>query len=212
MQKISQSLGEHLQPVTLYMDEIEQIVNAFREISPDVSVSTNDYLLTDFKQLSEFKKEYLTDVNIKVREPYIDLSLEHHQIFLYAAKDDLISRGLYEKVKAILRKNKRPFFKILQNFGIITGISLYLILYGLSRQSWQTVSVAAVSLLVSIAIGWYAYQDRFKKFSIIIPKYKVEVPSFWKRNSDALVLALFSAVFGGIVTLILVKAFNITPP
>jgi hypothetical protein len=214
MQKITQYLGEHLKPVKLYLDDTEQIIEIFRQDSLEVSISTKDYVLNDFKELSDLKKDFITDVFIRVKEPYISLSLEHHQIWLYAEKDNAISRGLFEKVKQLLSKRKRPLAQFLQSSlltGLFAGTSIPLLTMGLAKTNSMLIFVSAIIFILALASGWYSYHDHFERYSIIIPKYKIEAPSFWKRNSDALVLAIFSAIAGGIITLILAKFFNFMP-
>lgn len=214
MQKIVQSLGEHLKPVWLYLDDVEQIVEIFRQVSSDVSISTKEFALSDLKQLTELKKEFITDLHIQIREPYVSLSLESNRIWLYAQKDEAVSRGLFEQVKQVLSKNKRSFDQLLQNsalLGLFMGSSFPLLAIGIRESTSWLIFLSVIMIMVSILWGWYGYQDRFKRYSIVIPKYRIETPSFWKRNSDAFLLSIFSAIIGGIITLILVKVFGVSP-
>ena len=119
MEKLIKSFGESQKPVTLYMDDIEKIIEIFEQVSKEVEISTTDYVIHDVNQLSELKQEFLTELDISIIEPHIALHLKPDSTWLYMNKDDLLSRGIFEKIKQILLKNKRPFSWLLQSFVIL---------------------------------------------------------------------------------------------
>ena len=116
MEKLIKPFGESQKPVILYMDDIDKIVEIIGQASQKVEISTEDYVIQDLKQLSELKHEFLNELNISIREPYVSLNMKPDIIFLYIGKDDLLSRGLFENIKKILLQNRRPFSWLLQNY------------------------------------------------------------------------------------------------
>jgi len=58
---------------------------------------------------------------------------------------------------------------------------------------------------------WLGFQSRFRKYSIIVPKYRIDAPNFWKRNSDKIVLAVICTVFGSLLAL-LIKSLTTKRP
>lgn len=214
MKKIAQSLGEHFRPVKLYLDDIEKIIETLSQVSSKVSISTEDYALDDAQQLASLKQEQITYLHISLHEPYISLELKPSNIWLFAAEDEPISRGLFEKIKQILLKRERKFARIVHNgslMGLLIGASLVLLVWGIAVSNILIIFVSIAWLILSVAFTWYGYQDQFKKYSIIIPKYEINAPSFWKRNSDKILLMILSAIFGGLVSLVLLKVFGKAP-
>jgi hypothetical protein len=53
MKKVTDSIGERLQPVKLYLDDIDNLFQILSEVSSDVKIETNGY---QFQNVSELKK------------------------------------------------------------------------------------------------------------------------------------------------------------
>jgi len=209
MQKLTKSLSEHLPPVKLFLDDLEQIVEILQEVSKKVKISTNDYAFEDLKELVNKKYESINKLHISISDPYVSLDLESYGISLYIEKDEPISRGLFEKIKQILIQRKRPFGWLLTNWylaGIFAGISIPLLIIGIEKNISSFIILGIIPFGCIAAI-WtvYGLRNQSKSNSIIIPKYKNEAPSFIKRNSDKIILIIFSALAGGIITFLVEK-------
>ena len=50
MERKIRSHGEHLKQVLLYREDIEQIVELLREVSPNVELSTDEHKSSDVKE------------------------------------------------------------------------------------------------------------------------------------------------------------------
>ncbi len=208
MQKLTKSHGEHLRPVTLYLEDLEHIVDVLSEVSDKVSISTGDYALEDLKQLTELKRESINELSLSIKEPYVSLDLMPNSIWLYISKDDAVSRGAFEKIKQVLLQSRRPFTGLLHESsftGLLSAVGFYPLIYGIVRGNWLFITVGIALIAMGIIWFWYGFQDKFKRFSVIIPRYKSQAPSFFKRNSDAILLSIISAIAGGLITLAIVK-------
>ncbi len=211
MEKIIRPLSENLKPATLYLDDIENIIDTLRTVSSEVIISTREYLLKDLQELRELKKEQLTHLEIEIHEPYVSISFEPHRIWLYIAKDEPISRGLFEKVKEIVSRRERKIARITHSSwlsGILIGTFFPLLSLGIDKASYWIIFTSIVLFIIAILISWYGFQDRFNKYSVIVLKNKNELPSFWKRNSDKIVLMILSAIIGSFITQAFSKIFG----
>lgn len=194
MQKLTKSHGELLKPVKLYLNDLERIVELLQEVATDVDISTDEYTLTDLNQLSELKKEHLTFLELEVSDPYISFNLEPHQVWLFIGRDDMVSRGTFEKIKQVLVQRKRPLAWLLHSSvtsGLFTGLALGVLVTGVSIGNSIIAVLSTLALFLGVWWMWYGHKDRFKRYSIIIPKYRVDEPSFLKKTLMTLSLLSF---------------------
>ncbi|MBI4447236.1 MAG: hypothetical protein HY645_15195 [Acidobacteria bacterium] len=206
MQKLTKSRGEHLKPVKLFLDDIERIVATLREVSSEVEITTDEYVLADLSQLSDLKHECLTTLKLLNRNPYLAVDLEPSRVWLYIAEDTPTARGLYEKVRSILVQQRRPFasaliswwFPLMISAGMVTAF-----LIGTIQSNPLAVGLGLVLFGFALWGMWYSHRVVTGRYSIIIPKRRRESPSFLKRNADRIILAMISAIAGGIITSLL---------
>jgi len=117
-------------------------------------------------------------------------------------------------VKAKLNQRKRPFSWLLQGsyFWVIAlGVGLVSLTSGLFTTNYFFIGFGSIFLIVGIIWAWLGWQSQFKKYSIIIPKHKIDEPTFLKRNADSIVLAIVSAIIGGIITFLFTKLTGLLP-
>ncbi|OGW51895.1 MAG: hypothetical protein A2Y81_06770 [Nitrospirae bacterium RBG_13_43_8] len=149
------------------------------------------------------RKELLHDIRITGRHPYISVEMEPNQIWLYISEDTPESRGLFEKIKAVLLRWRRRFTWLLHNSflnGIASTLTMVGAVLGFRVQSrFLSVLIIALSL---VCIFWavYGFQDRTKRYTVIVSKHRIETPGFVKRNRDSILLAIISALIGALLT------------
>jgi len=209
MKKKSQSHGEHLRPVKLYLEDVEEIARYMLEASEELKIASHGFELDEVSELSQIKRKYLTDVSLSIRDPYVSLQMSPNGIWLYIMSDDPTSRGVFEKIKALMNKRKRRFARILHNTyisGGVTGIGLVILLQAI-RDNQPVLLISAVAVIL-IGVVWsiYGFNDQFKRFSIIVPAYRTERPGFIERNLDRIAIAVISAIIGAIATVLLTQA------
>jgi len=216
MERKIQEHSEPLKQVLLYRDDIEQIVELLREVSSDVELSTDEHKFNDVKEWAELKRDYFTNMHLKTRNPYVSLDLSKQSVHLYIAEDTPQSRGAFEKIKRFLMDRKPPGQKLLNLWmpPLVLNLPLYAFLFlpgPLRGRDWTTISVTGILMLGCVWWYWLGFQSRFRKYSIIVPKYRIDAPNFWKRNSDKIVLAVICTVFGSLLTL-LIKSLTTKGP
>jgi len=93
-------------------------------------------------------------------------------------------------------------------FNIINCVCAYSLFAGISALTHGLrlkAAIAGVWLIATLYLSSVSWKIHFHKYSIIIPKQRNEMPGFWTRNSDKVILALFSAIVGGVIALLVKK-------
>lgn len=213
MQKRAKSHGKHIQPVRLYLDDVETIYEILREVAERVRIINDEHVLDKPDQLLELKKDCLTYLEISSSEPYISVDLKPSSCWLYIANDESTSRGVFEKTKQLLERRKPlfwfiytlPFNALLSvSAGICLG-SLVLPTTGLTDMSQSVVALNVAGALVAVLWGLYNFHVKFNKHSVVFLTHRSSTQSFLKRNRDQIILALTSAILGGVVTFFISK-------
>jgi len=211
MKKVPQSHGEQLKPVKIYFDDLKEIIDILKTTCKQIKIQTEEYLLDDLNELSALKKEILHSLTITGLNPYICLDMTPYRISLYINEDSPESRGLFEKIKEILVRRRRRLASLLHN-PILQGISLPITIWGLynalKMKSPFLIFLTGVSFLLCIFWWIYGNKDRTQRYTIIIPKYRIESPGFLKRNKDSIIVGIISALTGALITYILTYFFK----
>ncbi|MGA2504299.1 MAG: hypothetical protein ABSG01_09440 [Anaerolineales bacterium] len=212
MEKLLKDVSASFEPSVLYLDDIEHIIEIFKEASDKVNISTADYAIEDLNQLSKLKYESLNELNISIDNPHLSLHLKPDYLMLFTSKNDLLSIGLFEKIKAFLLKKRRPFIWLINNFvlwSIFSFIGLYSFTGSLQNHYWIGATLSSILIIILGFWIWYYFRVQFKIHSVIILKNRIQAPSFWKRNSDKIWLIIMSALAGGIITFLIEKATRV---
>lgn len=206
MKRKSKSIGEQLPPVLLFFEDIEKIIEILGgNDSKNIEIHTEDYIIYDIKDLKSLDSIVLNSLTIRDVEQSISLEISPSRVWLFALNETNESRGIYEKLRQLLKSRKRKFLKPI--YGVFTG-SLIL---GTSSSYFYfdnlNLSIAIVIALVHFILGiiWgYKSQTYLNKYSNkIFLKYSNEMPSFWKRKRDDIFVAIFAAIAGSLITLLI---------
>jgi hypothetical protein len=203
VEKIRRHIGEYLKPVKLYFDDIEELVDIFHNAGADIQIEADDYKIASPEEILSIKKPYFTDLKIRQCNISVSVDFSSNGIWLFAAEDTPVQRGLFEQTKSILRKKRRllaPFFQSSILSGLFLGASSWFIigssLITMSR-AWQ-LFIGVSMIFIGALWMWFGHLSRFRRFSIIVPFRKSDRPNFWIRNRDQIILALISAALGAI--------------
>ena len=213
MQQKNKSYSLDLDPVVLYIDDLEQIVSYFDESSIDVDISTDEYVLDNIQELENISTEILTSMTIKSSSPYISLKLYDNSLQVYISNDDAISRGILEKIKQLLISRRRRTFFIYKTwfhsiYGAFGTLSWLIIITGLAKDNIPAILFGIIfAVIIYLMLKW-SKKISFKKYCTIYLKKRIDTPSFWKRNRDQITIAIIAALTGGLVTLLLTWILN----
>lgn len=200
MKKIVHSRTEYFKPVVLYLDDLDKILEIIKEVCKKIIIKTSEYEIENLNELKKLNKESLDYLMIRAEEPWLILEIDFSKLYLYIDEDDAISRGIFEKVKQILKNRKRKFSwlkeKLFQvpllfifSFGLVVGIS---------RKNIVLILIGVLFLVLLVMhLSW-----DIKACNIIHLKRKTESKSFWKRKKDEIIIAIISAIIGSVFTIL----------
>ena len=216
MKKIQRHLGEHLKPVKLYYDDVIEIIEILKEGGGEIEIEADDYMLDSPDEILSIEKPFFTKLEIRHLNPRVSIDFESNQIWLYAEEDTPVQRGLYDKVKSLLKEKQRTFATIFQSSicsGVYTGASSWF-LFGIPFNETNKIGSIFIGLLMlCTGILWMVlgHKSQFNYFSIIVPSKKKESPNYWQRNKDQIFVAFIAAALGIIGTIVVTKFFSPTP-
>lgn len=214
MKKITESLGEQLQPVKLYLDDIDSLFQILSEVSTEVKIETSEHQFQNTSDLKKLDKESIHVFKLYCHNPYISLDINKRStIWLFTDKDLPAQRGTFEKLKKKLIQKKRYsvptiIYPIL--FILILNAFFYLVLSYIEKPLEHFLILGLAVLIISYLIGYLTYQIYLNKRSIIFLDKKIDSPNFWKRNKDRIIIAVSSSIVGAIagalITFLLVQS------
>jgi hypothetical protein len=204
-----------LKPVRLYLEDVEALHAVLEEVSDGPpKIETAEYELATPAELQQLRVDTLYEltmrsvpsVGMSPDSPYVSAAFERNGASLYAAADDVLSRGAVDRMREIVAPRQRRFVQVTASSAVIgaaAGISFSGAFFAAAYAVWWGLALALGGLAFSIL--WWRWMERpsFREYSQILPRYRREAPSFVKRNRDALVLVAVSAAVTAASTVIL---------
>jgi hypothetical protein len=213
MERNIQSHGEHLGQVLLYREDIEHIVGLLKEVSANVELSNREHKFKDVEEWASLKREYFTNMTLAGHNPYVSLDMKENSVWLYIAEDTAQSRGAFEKIGQLLKNRKRPGHWLLYPWmaPIVLNVCCFAFYVGVWHKYWTFACISATLVLGCNGWLWLMWRSRMHRYCVIIPKYRVDAPNFWRRNEDRIIIAIISVAVGSLVTL-LIKSLTAKAP
>lgn len=206
----------YYQPTKFFLEDLERIYSIISEITESINIRNDDF---EFENLQDLQKINTADVsNLKIVGnknglPQFILFIYSKLIYISAESDEPALLGGIEKVKEIIKTRKRPILLSNTNVIVISIIGLILtsIAGVLLALSVNTVLLIRLLIAASLILDLYAFSQLFFGKNQIILKYSKESPSFWRRNSDKIFVAIIASVCTVILGYIITIVFTPTP-
>jgi hypothetical protein len=184
-------------PVWLWRDDIAKIVETMREVSPELTLQSDAFMLDEVDDLRDLEENSIDTFRATSVDSRIRLSLGPKEAFISADEPDLATRGMLEEVYKIAKSQDRPGFR---KKAFIAGASFWflgfmalLLKYG-HGQSYA-LSFFAFAGILGLPI-WFQIQSSPRRKAILGSRTRTEAPLWLTRNRDALVTnAIISAAF-----------------
>lgn len=203
MKKVSGPRSEHIENVSLYLDDLDRIEECFSEIAEDLTISIAGYELETIAELRSLELQELHAIEYQSYTPYIRFSLYPYGAKIYISDDTPALRGTFEKIKAIVkvREQDKAGFKrsaLILNFLFGSSLGLGILLGAMGVMSEAIFFFIGAFLFIMLA-GHFE-RKTFKDKSTIHLRDFGKSPSFWEVNKDRILLIIITASITAIIT------------
>jgi hypothetical protein len=212
MKKLIRSYSVHPKPVRLYLDDLEEIVNIMKESCEQVDIEVGEYHLDSVDELPKMSQEVFHQMEISSPDPYFSLDLDPSGIRLVIARDTPSSRGILEKVNAVLVRRGRWFAPLLNTPMFVVALAMLFVLifvpllFGFSPGP-------SITYQVLLNVAWfgvflYVAYNCVKNFTTIVARRRIESPAFFKRNADKIIVGVVTSIITTLAYTIIANAFK----
>lgn len=197
MKKLDKPQSKEYGPLIIWAADFTEI---FSELE---SCSNIEFIAADvkFDSVEEFIKESRggnpAEVKITAHDPYLSVELYQRWARLYVSSSELKPSGLFLKIDAILSRCERKPKFFFQYFWVVGSTwAIPIIFYFPLLKPYDYLGLWVTMLTFS----WLMYVGfiHLWRFSVIRPMYREDRPSFFRRNIDAIVIAVISAMLGAV--------------
>lgn len=198
MQKLDRPQTKDYGPLIMWASDLEYL---FAELNNCTGIEfvADDVKFESVDEFVEFSKgRNPSSVEITAGEPYLSIELYQRWARIYVSSSDLLASGLFLKIDSILsRCERKPRFFYQYAWVIGSVIVIPNIFYLPPLKSYDYLNLWASVF----AFSWMLYVAfiHLWRFSIVRPMHREESPGFFRRNIDAIVVAVIAALFGAIV-------------
>jgi hypothetical protein len=216
MKKVRKPIRKELPPVKLYLDDLESICAILKQKAKSIDITTEDYEVKDIKQLKNLETKKLHYLSIECSDPYITIEFDEMWARIYFAEDSTYNRGLLSQIEDVLNKRKVFLGRFLAGSwapalcGMLTSGSFFATIIMFARQlmsyAWLCLALTLLFTLFTI----FVFRLGLKSYSTIILLERKEKVSFWKRNSDQILVAIIAAIIGSLITIAALLIFNLS--
>ena len=201
VKRLQKHLDLDFPPVKLYLDDLEDIVNTFREVCKGASITTDEYAVENVSELSNVGR--VKEITLSSNDASMALfSVRKRHVSLSSWRDTTEIRAAFSRISDLLESRRRwgrfsflrssPFYWA--TVGLVWGFLLFDNLGILNKQWSLSLATAAISLMV------FSLYAQFGMGSVIIPKMRRTELSFLERNKDRLLVSLISILLGSVLT------------
>lgn len=205
--------SRHLYAVRMWRDDIAEIIAMLKtlgdqKITIKLHVGRVEYAVDAIDDLDQLRDDHIDD--LVITHPRGEVKLTLGDINRITTNDaDLQTRAVVEQIEHYTRRKGRlrlyQWLYATQRWrGPILslsamGVSLYLLMRSESS-NWQSLEVrhwvsAAIGLILSLALLIMARPNKSK----IYARRRVDLPPFWQRKRDDIVIAVVSLIAGGVI-------------
>ncbi len=210
MKKIPKSISIVISPVVLYIEDLEEIEEIYKDNFEDYKIIAKSKKLEndfEFNSVQEFTENFnkrniikLNNLSFKAYNLSIDVDFKNDIAIIYSSDNEAKSTGITNKLKNIA--NQRPlFYKVLNNIFLFY-IFFFVVLLLDKLLPEMNFIIIIISLLL-VLWGFWMYNLLTKNYSIIYLKRRNLQKGFLERNKIAIeLIGTVVAIIGIIFTVI----------
>jgi len=216
MKKRVRSIHHDFGPVRLYLNDVRSVLNAMEELpnGPEIEIQTAEYTVSSIKELRELalgELEYLKlscsapDSPESYGERNVSLVIDSRSARLYGSDNGVVVRGVVSSIKQLVTP-LRCKWRWVDEFAYFTTLlasAVGLLILGGMALHVPVLVYVGYGLIGLMVVGVVLrLVTRSQRESIVILAEEHELPSFWQRNRDQILLILISGGVGLVVGII----------
>lgn len=187
---------EHLPPVVVFADDLEEICSYIKQLSNDIIISVDGYEFDDLNEVLSYHKKKVNNLEICSFSAGLSVCFHPNDVWVYSSDHDPNQKLYFEKIVSLLKERQNLLLWAVTGY---VGLSLYgLLVLSLFIVDFNRYIVLSneVSLPFIMILGVSILTLRMKNFSRVFLAYKVNNNlSFYTRNKDLLDSIVVSIVF-----------------
>ncbi len=191
-------------PVVLYEEDVQALAAALTDKGKGLEITAAGWLLDSAVELNQLRGRTLDSLTIAVREPLMSVQVFDAGTLVFSLGSEEATRETLAKVHDILqlRRAKTPlnYGWILTTLVSVPAFMYYLkVNFSIARGALDYIfpvvfGLCALALTQVMSVGF----RRHPKGRVVVGPRPVNIP-FMRRNRDALVVGVLSAVVGAVV-------------
>ena len=188
----------NLPPVRVFVDDVERILEVLRQLPGSrTTVETDEHELGEAAELTTLERVSELSIScVKDFDAAIRVILAPSGAVVRFRTADPAWRGAATEVEDVLRRRTRKAAAFLRWCGIPAWVAMIATaVLGFSLEGWLA-RVAALVTVISSGIFASALFVDLRRYAIIVRDRSTTATTFWRRNSDALLVNAISAAVG----------------
>jgi len=215
MKKLNKEWERKYRPLKLYKDDLIDIINIAKEgyekTNPDfhrhLVIQVDEFEIEETVDLDDIEKEVVNIFYVYLNfSPVLRLRLEKYSASLLVTDDkDTWLMGVASKIDSILQKKQRRFSMLFSHarIGLIIFGMLLLLFCLYCLAAWNIIPSYPVLIIgvIHIYVMWKV-GDIKPNYSTIIMSNSNEVPSFYKRHKDKILLTIVVSIISSSISVL----------
>jgi hypothetical protein len=192
--KIEQKYSAKYVPTVLWWEDVTEIFETLQANAKAVELETAKYKFTTLDIAKEhFGTSPQYDVKFSSSSPYVNLEPGS----LYVGGGPSAAQIFMEIDSVLKRRQRRPRW-IYGSWLIIPSIGLGLVTYGIAGDTAKY-TVLTVQVIFTLLYMYSVYVG-LRRAMVVHPQKRSEVPGFFGRNKDQVLMYVVTTVLGGLLT------------
>lgn len=206
MEKKNRPLRLDLPAAVVYLDDIEHLVELFREVCEHVEIESDEYKFGGLEDLKIMKSSSLRSITLRSTNPWITVEIGPEKIHVYAGDSTPALRGLVACVSDHFKGRasfiQRGFLNYLLSSILVVTLIPSALHHGKQPDpSWLI--LAGLGLVAILGLGWIWWSiSGIGRRHVVRLESRAHATSFLVRKKDDLLLALVSGAIGALLGVI----------
>lgn len=202
MKKLPQPVLKHLPPLTLYLDDIADVVSLLQTLSQQVYIFTDKHQYEDPSELSHEEGKKLRRLTITAVSGSVGITLTlgpSNVVLFLSDQSSPPELGVFYQVQDSFLKHKNHLVTALIWLSyLLIPISIGVVAFTITTHNLtQAFLIASVILSLCLFLCGVLIAILQKLFhTTIILKKRAEAPSWWERNWEKLLTLVIGIVLG----------------